>query len=72
MDASEELNRLRWRCTRRAMRKMDILLGGFLEQHYASNRRHRRRRFATLAIYGGSRSLAADYRPARCENPTAG
>ena len=36
MDASEELNRLRWRCTRRAMLEMDILLGGFLEQHYAS------------------------------------
>ena len=36
MDASEQLNRLRWRCTRRAMREMDILLGGFLERHYAS------------------------------------
>lgn len=36
MDASEQLNRLRWRCTRRAMLEMDILLGGFLEHHYAS------------------------------------
>ena len=36
MDASEQLNRLRWRCTRRAMLEMDILLGGFLEQYYAS------------------------------------
>jgi len=36
MEASEQLNRLRWRCTRRAMLEMDILLGGFLEKRYAS------------------------------------
>lgn len=35
MDAAEQLNRLRWRCTRRAMLEMDILLGGFLEKRYA-------------------------------------
>ena len=49
MDASEELNRLRWRCTRRAMREMDILLGGFLEQHYASLSPAQAVGFATLA-----------------------
>lgn len=36
MDAAEQLNRLRWRCTRRALREMDILLGGFLDKRYAS------------------------------------
>ena len=29
------LNRLRWRCTRRAMLEMDLLLGGFLENHFS-------------------------------------
>jgi antitoxin CptB len=36
MDASEQLNRLRWRCTRRALLEMDILLGGFLEKRYST------------------------------------
>ena len=36
MEASEELNRLRWRCTRRAMLEMDLLLGGFLEKRFSS------------------------------------
>ena len=36
MDKNEELNRLRWRCTRRALLEMDLLLGGFLDKHYAS------------------------------------
>jgi len=35
MDASAELNRLRWRCTRRAMLEMDLLLGNFLENHFS-------------------------------------
>jgi len=35
MEAGAELNRLRWRCTRRAMLEMDILLGSFLDKHYA-------------------------------------
>lgn len=34
MKASEELNRLRWRCTRRALLEMDLLLGNFLENQY--------------------------------------
>ena len=29
------LNKLRWRCTRRAMLEMDLLLGGFLENHFS-------------------------------------
>jgi len=34
MISSAELNRLRWRCTRRAMLEMDLLLGGFLEKKF--------------------------------------
>ena len=36
MDASAELNCLRWRCTRRALLEMDLLLGEFLDTQYAS------------------------------------
>ena len=36
MEAGAALNRLRWRCTRRAMLEMDILLGSFLDKHYSS------------------------------------
>ncbi len=36
MDASAELNRLRWRCTRRAMLEMDLLLGNFLEKSFSN------------------------------------
>ncbi len=35
MNESEVLNRLRWRCTHRALLEMDLLLGGFLEKHYS-------------------------------------
>lgn len=34
MEDREKLNRLRWRCTRRAMLEMDLLLGEFLERIY--------------------------------------
>jgi antitoxin CptB len=34
MEASAELNRLRWRCTRRALLEMDLLLGEFLDKYY--------------------------------------
>ena len=27
-------NRLRWTCSHRAMREMDVILGTFLEKHY--------------------------------------
>ena len=36
MKASEELNRLRWRSTRRALLEMDLLLGDFLENQYSN------------------------------------
>ena len=35
MEADAELNRLRWRCTRRAMLEMDLLLGDFLDTHFS-------------------------------------
>lgn len=34
LDRVGELNRLRWRCTRRSLLEMDILLGGFLETRF--------------------------------------
>ncbi len=49
MDAAEQLNRLRWRCTRRAMLEMDILLGGFLEKSYADLTPEQAQAFVTLA-----------------------
>jgi succinate dehydrogenase flavin-adding protein (antitoxin of CptAB toxin-antitoxin module) len=36
MEASEALNRLRWRCTRRAMLEMDLLLGHFLDERFST------------------------------------
>lgn len=33
---TEELNRLRWRCTHRAMLEMDLILGNFLEHHFSN------------------------------------
>ena len=32
MEDRQRLNRLRWRCTRRAMLEMDLLLGEFLDR----------------------------------------
>lgn len=49
MEAGAELNRLRWRCTRRAMLEMDILLGSFLDKHYSSLTAEQAAAFATLA-----------------------
>ena len=49
MDAAEQLNRLRWRCTRRAMLEMDILLGGFLEKCYAGLTPEQAEAFVVLA-----------------------
>ena len=36
LTAAGELNRLRWRCSHRALREMDLLLGGFFDAHFAS------------------------------------
>ncbi|MBE2259473.1 MAG: succinate dehydrogenase assembly factor 2 [Rhodobacteraceae bacterium] len=49
MDEREKLNRLRWRCTRRAMLEMDLLLGEFLDQHYARLDARQAEAFVTLA-----------------------
>ena len=49
MEAGAELNRLRWRCTRRAMLEMDILLGSFLDKHYAGLTREQAAVFVALA-----------------------
>ena len=46
---SEELNRLRWRCTRRALLEMDLLLGSFLENHYSDLSPELAAEFVTLA-----------------------
>ena len=44
-----ELNRLRWRCSHRALREMDLLLGGFFEAHFSSLTAPQAAAFATLA-----------------------
>jgi len=49
MEAGAELNRLRWRCTRRAMLEMDILLGSFLDKHYSSLSPEQAAEFVALA-----------------------
>lgn len=49
MEASAELNKLRWRCTRRALLEMDLLLGSFLENQYASLTPEQAAVFAELA-----------------------
>ena len=33
-DQDVAYNRLRWTCSHRAMREMDVILGGFLDKHY--------------------------------------
>ncbi len=43
------LNRLRWRCTHRAMREMDVLLGGFLERSYPGLNPEQAAAFVALA-----------------------
>ena len=49
MDSAAELNRLRWRCTRRALLEMDLLLGEFLDKHYAELAPEQQKVFAELA-----------------------
>lgn len=43
------MNKLRWRCTRRALLEMDILLGGFLENHFSELTPEQGEAFAQLA-----------------------
>ncbi|MBN8454783.1 succinate dehydrogenase assembly factor 2 [Accumulibacter sp.] len=49
MDDREKLNRLRWRCTRRAMLEMDLLLGEFLERVYPTLSPAQADAFVTMA-----------------------
>ncbi len=49
MEEKEKLNRLRWRCTRRAMLEMDLLLGGFLDNVFPTLTREQADAFAQLA-----------------------
>ena len=49
MDAATEFNRLRWRCTRRALLEMDILLGNFLEKEYSKLNPAQAAAFSVLA-----------------------
>lgn len=49
MEASEALNRLRWRCTRRAMLEMDLLLGQFLDERFSTLNPAQAEAFVVLA-----------------------
>lgn len=49
MEASEALNRLRWRCTRRAMLEMDLLLGKFLDENFSGLNPAQAEAFVVLA-----------------------
>ena len=44
-----ELNRLRWRCTHRALREMDVLLGNFLDNEFAGLSAEQAAAFVALA-----------------------
>jgi len=49
MGDRENLNRLRWRCTRRAMLEMDLLLGEFLDRIFPMLEPEQADAFVTLA-----------------------
>jgi antitoxin CptB len=69
MEPSEELNRLRWRCTRRAMLEMDLLLGGFLEKRYSSLTPEQAKEFAVLADMEDLELWPLITGKRECENP---
>jgi antitoxin CptB len=69
MEPSEELNRLRWRCTRRAMLEMDLLLGGFLEKRYSSLTAEQAKEFAVLADMEDLELWPLITGKRECENP---
>lgn len=48
MDAVAEMNRLRWKCSHRAMLEMDLLLGSFLEKHFSSLTPEQSKEFVAL------------------------
>lgn len=47
--AAGQLNRLRWRCSHRALREMDLLLGDFLDARYSGLTPAQAAAFAQLA-----------------------
>jgi antitoxin CptB len=49
MDVVAEMNRLRWRCTHRAMLEMDLLLGEFLEKRFSNLSPEQAAAFVALA-----------------------
>jgi len=49
MEERQRLNRLRWRCTRRAMLEMDLLLGEFLDRIFPMLEPEQADAFVTLA-----------------------
>ena len=49
MDAISELNRLRWRCSHRALAEIDLLLGTFLDRHFANLTPEQSAAFVVLA-----------------------
>ena len=69
MDEAEQLNRLRWRCTRRAMLEMDILLGGFLEKRYAGLSPEQKAAFVVLADLEDLELWPLITGKRECENP---
>jgi len=48
-DTGAGMNRLRWRCTHRALREMDLLLEEFLDNRYAALTPRQAEVFADLA-----------------------
>ena len=48
-DQDVAYNRLRWTCSHRAMREMDVILGGFLEKHYLALSPQQAEAFTRLA-----------------------
>lgn len=47
--SSTEFNRLRWRCTRRALLEMDVLLGTFLDKQFSNLSPEQEAAFVELA-----------------------
>lgn len=69
MVASAELNRLRWRCTRRAMLEMDLLLGGFLEERFSALTPEQAAAFVQLADMEDLELWPLITGKRECENP---
>jgi succinate dehydrogenase flavin-adding protein (antitoxin of CptAB toxin-antitoxin module) len=49
MSSGAQIKRLRWLCTHRALREMDVLLGNFLERHLSNLNAEQEAAFVILA-----------------------